>query len=124
MQRLRVGDEVVVLAGRSRGRRGKLLRFTKDGRAIVEGLNMVKRHQRPNPQLDIEGGILDQEAPIQASNLALYDAESDRPSRVGFREEDGRKVRFFKSSGKAVAEVSAPAAPAAEAPAQKAEAEG
>lgn len=102
MLKIRRDDEVVVIAGRDKGKRGSVLRVLKDGRLMVSGVNMVKKHQRPNPQLGQPGGIVEQEAPIQASNVAIWNDEADKADRVGFRTEDGRKVRFFKSTNKVI----------------------
>jgi large subunit ribosomal protein L24 len=100
MQKIRTGDQVIVIAGRDKGKRGAVLRVLPDDRVVVEGVNIVKRHTRPNPQRNITGGIIDKEAPIHRSNVALYNATSGKGERVGFRTlEDGRKVRYFKQSG-------------------------
>ena len=98
--KIRKGDRVQVLAGRDRGRRGEVLAvMPKDNRALVQGVNMVKRHQKPRG-MNAPGGIIEKEAPIHLSNLALIDPKSDRPTRVGFRVlEDGKKVRVAKGSG-------------------------
>lgn len=100
MSKIRKGDQVIVRAGRDKGKRGTVLRVLTDDRVLVEGVNVVKRHTRPNPQKNVTGGIVDKEAPIHRSNVALYNATSGRGERVGYRNlEDGRKVRFFKKSG-------------------------
>jgi large subunit ribosomal protein L24 len=100
MHKIRKGDQVVVLTGKDKGKRGTVLAIRIDGRALVEGVNIVKRHTRPNPNRGITGGIVDREAPVQLSNLALYDPTTGKGERVGFKTlEDGRKVRFFKKSG-------------------------
>jgi large subunit ribosomal protein L24 len=98
--KIRKGDRVQVLAGRDKGRRGEVIAVTpKEDRALVQGVNMVKRHQKPRG-LNAPGGIQEKEAPIHLSNLALIDPNSDKPTRVGFRVlDDGRKVRVAKSSG-------------------------
>ncbi len=98
--KIRKGDRVQVLAGRDKGKRGEVITvMPSEGRALVRGVNMVKRHQKPRG-LNQPGGIIEKEAPIHLSNLALIDPKSDRPTRVGFRVlEDGRKVRYAKSSG-------------------------
>lgn len=99
MQKLKKNDEVIVLTGRDRDKRGKLLRIMDDGRALVSGINMVKRHTKPNPNLGVAGGIVEKEAPIQQSNLAIYNTASDKGDRVGIKRlEDGKKVRIFKSN--------------------------
>ncbi|MGY6555892.1 MAG: 50S ribosomal protein L24 [Wenzhouxiangella sp.] len=103
MQRIRKGDEVIVIAGRSKGQRGHVLRVLKDERLLVENVNMVKRHQKPDPQAQRPGGIIEREAPIDSSNVMLYNPATDKGDRVGFKFlEDGRKVRFFRSTGEVV----------------------
>jgi len=103
MLKIKKDDEVVVIAGRDKGRRGEVMRVLKDGRLMVAGINMVKKHKRPNPNAGEQGGIIAQEAPIQASNVAIWNDEDERADRVGVRvEEDGKKVRFFKSNGKVI----------------------
>jgi large subunit ribosomal protein L24 len=99
MQKIRKGDKVVILAGKDKGRSGEVTQVKpKEGRALVAGVNMVKRHQRQTGSQ--EGGIISKEAPIDLSNLALADPKDGKPTRVGFRIlEDGRKVRFAKRSG-------------------------
>jgi large subunit ribosomal protein L24 len=102
MNRIRKGDQVVVTTGRSRGQRGHVLRVMGD-RLVVENVNMVKKHQRPNPALNQGGGIVEKEAPIHRSNVMLYNPGTGKGDRVSFRTlEDGRKVRIFKSTGEAV----------------------
>ena len=103
MNRIRKGDEVIVIAGRDKGRRGSVVRVLDDGRAVVENMNMVKRHTRPNPQRGVAGGIVEKEAPMQVSNLMLYNPAKKAGDRVGFKTlEDGRKVRYFKSDGEVI----------------------
>lgn len=103
MERIRKGDEVIVIAGRSKGQRGHVLKVLKDDRLLVENVNMVKRHQKPDPQAQKPGGIIEREAPIQGSNVMLYNPATDKGDRVGFKFlEDGRKVRFFRSTGEVV----------------------
>ena len=104
MLKIKKDDEVVVISGRDRGKRGEVLRVLGDGRLLVGGVNMVKKHQRPNPNVGQQGGIIDQEAPIEVSNVAIWNADEERADRVGFRDEDGRKVRIFKSTGKVIEE--------------------
>jgi large subunit ribosomal protein L24 len=98
--KIRKGDRVQVLAGRDKGKRGEVLSVAPaESRALVQGVNMVKRHQKPRG-LNQPGGIIEKEAPIHLSNLALIDPKSDKPMRVGFRVlGDGKKVRVAKSSG-------------------------
>lgn len=103
MERIRKGDEVIVIAGRSKGQRGHILKVLKEDRLLVENVNMVKRHQKPDPQAQRPGGIIEREAPIQVSNVMLYNPATDKGDRVGFKFlEDGRKVRFFRSTGEVV----------------------
>ncbi len=104
MLKIKKDDEVVVLAGRDKGKRGEVLRVLKDGRLLVAGVNIVKKHQKPNPNLNEQGGIVQREAPIQVSNVAIWNDEDDRADRVGFRFEDGKKVRYYKSNQKTVQE--------------------
>ncbi|THF61328.1 50S ribosomal protein L24 [Pseudothauera rhizosphaerae] len=103
MNKIRKGDEVVVLTGKDRGRRGTVLRRVDDERLVVEGVNRVKKHVRPNPMKGEVGGIVEKEMPIHVSNVALFNAAAQKADRVGVRVlEDGRKVRFFKSNGELV----------------------
>lgn len=103
MKRIRKGDEVVVIAGRSKGQRGTVNRVLTDGRLIVDNVNMVKKHVKPNPAAGESGGIQDVEAPIEVSNVMLFNPATNKGERVGFRTlEDGRKVRFFKGTGEVV----------------------
>ena len=99
MNKIRKGDVVVIMAGKDRGRQGTVLRMLPDRRVVVEGLNLVKKHTKPNPQAGLQGGIIEREAPLDLSNVRIYNPTTQRPDRVGFRTlEDGRKVRFFKSN--------------------------
>lgn len=103
MRKIKRDDEVVVIAGRDKGKRGKVLRVLDESRVIVSGVQMIKKHQKPNPQMGVPGGIVQKEAPIQVSNIALYNPETQKADRVGFKlQEDGKKVRVFKSTGAAV----------------------
>ncbi|OZG70900.1 50S ribosomal protein L24 [Hahella sp. CCB-MM4] len=103
MNKIRKNDEVLVIAGRDKGKRGKVLRVQADGKLIVSGINMVKRHTKPNPMLGTAGGIVEKEAPIQASNVAIFNSATDKADRVGFKIlEDGKKVRIFKSTNEVV----------------------
>ena len=104
MLKIKKNDEIVVLTGRDKGRRGEVLRVMKDGkRLMVSGINMMKKHVRANPNAGERGGIVDKEAPIKVSNVAIWNDEDSRADRVGFRiEEDGKKVRVYKSSGKVI----------------------
>ena len=103
MRRIRKGDDVIVTAGRDKGRRGTVLRVLESDRLIVEGINMVKRHTKPNPTRGVSGGIVEREASIHASNVMLYNPQTKKGDRVGFRMlDDGRKVRYFKSTNEVV----------------------
>ncbi len=101
-QRIRKDDDVIVLSGREKGKRGKVLRmFRENSRVLVQGVNMVKRHTRPSPGQP--GGIVEKEATLHISNLAHVDPKTDEPTRIGFKRlEDGRKVRFAKKSGEMI----------------------
>jgi large subunit ribosomal protein L24 len=100
MRRIRKGDEVIVVTGKDRGRRGSLLRVYDDGRAIVEGVNVVRKHQRANPNAGVAGGIIEKEAPIDVSNVMIFNPATGKADRIGYRQlADGRKVRYFKSNG-------------------------
>ena len=104
MRRIKKGDEVIVLTGKDSGQRGTVAReiFEKD-RLVVDGINMVKKHTKPNPNLGIAGGIVEKEMSIHISNVALYNNATGKADRVGFKTlDDGRKVRYFKSSGEVV----------------------
>ena len=101
--KIRRDDEVVVIAGKDKGRRGKVLQVRSDNRVLVSGVNLVKKHMKPNPTLGKQGGILEKEAPLHISNVALFNPESNKGERVGFLlNEDGTKVRVFKSTGREV----------------------
>ncbi|WP_341675962.1 50S ribosomal protein L24 [Niveibacterium sp. SC-1] len=103
MDKIRKGDEVVVLVGKDKGKRGTVLVRIDDSHVVVEGVNRVKKHTRPNPVRGQVGGIVEKEMPIDVSNVALFNPASQKGDRVGFRVlEDGRKVRFFKSNGELV----------------------
>ncbi len=103
MQKIKKGDEVIVIAGRSKGQRGNVLRRLDDGRLLVENVNVVKKHVKANPRSGEAGGIIDQEAPIAASNVMLFNPHTQKGDRVGIKTlEDDRKVRYFKSNGEVV----------------------
>lgn len=103
MQKIKRDDEVIVIAGRDKGKRGKVNRVLSDNRLIVGGVQMIKKHQKPNPQLGMPGGIVEKEAAIQYSNVAIYNAKTNKADRVGFKVlEDGKKVRVYKSNGEAI----------------------
>jgi large subunit ribosomal protein L24 len=103
MQRIKKGDEVVVLSGRDKGKRGTVLRRIDTDHVVVEGVNRVKKHQRPNPMKGITGGIVDKDLPIHISNVALFNPATKKADRIGVKTlEDGRKVRVFKDNGEQV----------------------
>jgi large subunit ribosomal protein L24 len=102
MNKIRKGDEVVVIAGRDKGRRGTVVKLL-EGQVVVENINMVKRHTKPNPQRNVQGGIVEKEAAIDLSNVMLWNPVAKKGDRVGLRTlADGRKVRFFKSNKEVV----------------------
>ena len=104
MRKIKRDDEVIVIAGKDKGKRGKVVRVLDNDRLIVSGINMVKKHQKPNPMLQQPGGIVEKEAAIATSNVAIFNAETGKGDRVGFKTlEDGKKVRFYKSTGAVVA---------------------
>lgn len=102
MNKIKSEDEVIVIAGKDKGKRGKVQRLLDNGKLVISGINMIKRHTKPNPQAGVAGGIVESEAPIQASNIAIYNNATSKADRIGFRVEDGKKVRFFKSSNELV----------------------
>ncbi|GAC29073.1 MAG: large subunit ribosomal protein L24 [Glaciecola sp.] len=98
--KIRRDDEVVVLAGKDKGKQGKVLKvLSSESRLVVEGVSIVKKHQKANPQIEQPGGIIEKEATIHVSNVALVNPATGKADRVGFRVEDEKKVRFFKSNG-------------------------
>jgi len=102
MQKIRKGDNVVVLSGRDKGRKGAVIQVLADGRVVVESINMVKKHTKPNPQAKTPtpGGIVEKEMPLPASKVAIWNAAAKKGDRIGFKTlADGKKVRFFKSNG-------------------------
>ena len=103
MQRIKKGDEVVVISGRDKGKRGTVLRRVDAEHVVVEGVNRVKKHQRPNPMKNVTGGIVDKDLPIHISNVALFNPATKKADRVGSKTlQDGRKVRVFRSNGEQV----------------------
>ncbi|CUX97091.1 50S ribosomal protein L24 [Candidatus Hoaglandella endobia] len=95
-------DEVIIIAGKDKGKLSKIKKVLPNGKAIVEGINLVKKHQKPVPSINQPGGILEKEAAIDLSNLAIFNAETGKADRVGFKIINGKKVRFFKSNGKSI----------------------
>jgi len=102
MRKIKREDEVVVIAGRDKGKRGKVVRVLSDDRLIVSGIHLVKKHTKPNPQLGVAGGIVEKEAPIQVSNVAILNPKTNKADRVGFKVEGDKKVRVFKSTGETI----------------------
>jgi large subunit ribosomal protein L24 len=103
MEKIRKGDDVIVTTGKDKGKRGTVLRRLDDKLLVIEGINRVKKHQKPNPMKGQTGGIVDKDMPIDISNVALFNPQTQKGDRVGFKTlEDGRKVRIFKSNGEAV----------------------
>ena len=101
--KIRRDDEVIVLTGKDKGKRGKVTQvLVQSGKVIVEGINLVKKHQKPVPALGVAGGIVSKESAIDASNVAIFNPATGKADRVGFRIEDGKKVRFYKSNGELV----------------------
>ncbi len=103
MKKIRREDEVIVIAGKDKGKRGRVNRVLPNGRLIVAGVQMVKKHQKPNPQANVPGGIIEKEASIDASNVAIFNPTTQKADRVGFKIlDDNKKIRIFKSNGEAV----------------------
>lgn len=98
MLKIKREDEVIVITGKDKGKRGKVLKVLPDNLLLVSGVNLVKKHQKPNPNLGHTGGIIEREAAINVSNVAIFNPATQKADRVGFREEGGKKVRFFKSN--------------------------
>lgn len=103
MRKIKKGDDVIVVAGKDKGKEGKVIRFSRDNRVVVENINVVKRHTRGNPMQGLPGGIVDKEMPIHISNIALVNPTTNKADKVGFKFlEDGTKVRYFKSNGEVI----------------------
>ena len=103
MRKIKREDEVIILAGKDKGKRGKIQKVLANDRVVVSGINMIKKHQKPNPQAGVQGGIVEQEASIHLSNVALVNPASGKADRVGIKIlGDGQKVRIFKSTGESV----------------------
>ena len=99
MRKLKKDDQVVVITGKDKGKRGAIQRVLDDGRVLIAGVNIIKKHTKANPQLGVQGGIVEREASIEMSNVAIYNPKTNKADRVGFKEQDGKKVRVYKSSG-------------------------
>ncbi len=103
MNKLKRGDEVFVTSGKDKGRRGTIVEIIDKQKVLVEGINIVKKHTKPNPNAGVEGGIIDKTMPIDISNVMIWNAENEQPEKVGIKtEKDGRKVRIFKKTGKTI----------------------
>jgi len=103
IENIRKGDEVVVITGKDKGRRGTVIRVFDNDRVLVENVNVVKKHQKPNPNAGVQGGIIEKEMPLHVSNVMLFNPVTKKGDRVGVRSlEDGRKVRYFKSNDEVV----------------------
>jgi large subunit ribosomal protein L24 len=102
MLKIKSDDEVIILAGKDKGKRGKVRRVLDNNKLIVSGVNMVKKHTKPNPQAGVAGGIVENEAPIQVSNVAIFNPDTSKADRVGFKVDGDSKVRIFKSSGEVI----------------------
>jgi large subunit ribosomal protein L24 len=103
MRKIRKGDTVVVIAGRDKGKRGDVSRIVDDTHVVVDGVNQVKKHAKPNPMKNQPGGIVTKDLPIHVSNVAIWNPVTQKPDRIGFRVlDDGRKVRFYKSNGEQI----------------------
>ncbi|MDT4330013.1 50S ribosomal protein L24 [Methylomonas sp. MED-D] len=103
MQKIKQGDEVIVIVGKDKGKLGKVAKILDNEKVLVDGINVVKKHQRGNPNLGVSGGIVDKNLPVHISNVALYNPKTKKGDRVGFKVlDDGKKVRFFKSTNENV----------------------
>lgn len=103
MARIKKGDEVIVIAGKDKGRRGMVARVFDDGRVVVDNVNVVKKHQKANPQAGQPGGIINKEMPIDVSNVMIFNPQTEKGDRIGYRTlADGKKVRYFKSNNEVV----------------------
>ncbi|MDD2737884.1 MAG: 50S ribosomal protein L24 [Methylomonas lenta] len=103
MQKIKQGDEIIVIVGKDKGKLGKVSKIVSEKKILVEGINTVKKHQKGNPNMGVSGGIVDKNMPIDISNVALFNPKTKKADRVGFRIlEDGKKVRFFKSTNDVV----------------------
>ena len=102
MQKIKAKDEVIVIAGKDKGKRGEVRKLLDGDRVIVAGINMVKKHTKPNPQAGVQGGIVEKEAPLSLSNVSIFNPAASKADRVGIKLVDGKKVRVFKSSGELI----------------------
>jgi large subunit ribosomal protein L24 len=103
MRKIKKGDQVIVIVGKDKGKKGTVLSFEGDDRLVIEGINLVRKHQKPNPNRGVEGGIIEKVMPIHYSNVTLFNPATNKADRIGFRLlADGRKVRYFKSTNEVV----------------------
>lgn len=103
MQKIKKGDDVVVRTGKDKGKSGRVTKILKDNKILVEGINQAKKHQKPNPNAGVSGGIIAKDMPIDISNVGIYNPTTKKPDRVGFKVlENGKKVRYFKSTNEIV----------------------
>lgn len=102
MRKIKSNDEVIVISGKDKGKRGTVSRLVGENKVIVSGINIVKRHTKPNPNAGISGGIVEKEAPMDISNVAIFNPETNKADRVGFLVEDGLKKRVYKSTNKVI----------------------
>jgi large subunit ribosomal protein L24 len=102
MQKIKQGDEVIVILGKDKGKQGRVAKVLENNKLLVDGINKVKKHQKGNPNLGVSGGIIEKDMPIDISNVALYNPKTKKADRVGFRFDDGKKVRYFKSTNDVV----------------------
>lgn len=103
MRKIKKGDEVIVIAGKDKGKRGTVQKIVSQNKVLVEGVNLVKKHMKPNPHQQIEGGIVEKEMPIDQSNLAIYNSDTQKKDKVGLKIlENGEKVRYYKSTGEVI----------------------
>lgn len=103
MSKIHKGDQVVIIVGKDKGKRGSVLRTLESGHVVVEGINLAKKHAKPNPMKGVAGGIVSKEMPIDISNVAMFNPSTQKADRVGFKVlDDGRKIRVYKSNGESV----------------------
>ena len=102
MRKIKCNDEVIVITGKDKGKRGTVTRLVGDDKVVVSGINIVKRHTKPNPNANVAGGIVEKEAALDISNIAIFNPESKKADRVGFKIDDGKKKRVFKSTNKEI----------------------
>ena len=102
MSKLKKDDQIVVIAGKDKGKRGTIQKVLDNGHVLVAGVNVVKKHTKANPQMGVQGGIVEREAPIDISNVAIFNPATNKADRVGFKVQDGKKIRVYKSNGNVI----------------------